>query len=205
MTLPASLLRMAPWAHALLSEVLRPGGLAVDLTAGNGRDTHFLFRMVGEQGRVLAFDLQEEALHATASLLEQQGARVLPGSLKAGEPYAEPGIYLVNDCHSRLSSYLQEPVPAMIAALGCLPDCDTPFASASPSTLSALRSALELLLPGGRLAVICYVDSSGRATEAEKVEQLFAGLPPEYWDVLHLSVPNRQAAPNLLVIERRPR
>jgi hypothetical protein len=205
MTLPAGLLRMAPWAHALLTEVLQPGGLAVDLTAGNGRDTDFLFRLVGEHGRVLAFDVQEEALQETAGLLEQQGAKIRSGNLKAGEPYAEPGIYLVHDCHSRLSSYLSEPVPAIIATLGCLPDGDTAFATASPSTLSALRAALEFLLPGGRLAVICYVDPSGRATEAEKVEQLFAGLPPEYWDVLELSVPNRQAAPTLLVIERRPR
>ncbi len=205
MTVPASLLRMAPWAHALLTEVLQPGALAVDLSAGSGRDALFLFQRVGENGRVLIFDVQEQTLQATASLLEQEGAKIQSGNLKAGEPYAEPGIYLVHDCHSRLASYLSEPVPAIIVTLGCLPDDDTAWATASPSTLSALRAALEMLVPGGRLAVVCYGDSSGRTSEAEKVEQLFAGLPSEYWDVLQLSVPNRQSAPTLLVVERRPR
>ena len=204
MTLPASLIRMAPWAHALLAEVLQPGALAVDLTAGNGHDTQFLFRLVGEQGRVLAFDVQDEALRATASLLEQAGAKVLPDRLVAGASCSEAGVYLVHDCHSRLASYLREPVAAIVANLGYLPGGDTAFATASASTLSALRSALDLLAPGGRLAVVCYVGHSGGATEAVKVEQLFAGLPSEYWDVLQLSAPNRHAAPTLLVVERRP-
>ena len=205
MTLPVSLIRMAPWAHALLAEVLQPGALAVDLTAGNGKDTCFLYRQVGDGGRVQAFDVQDEALEATARLLEQEGANVQPDRLAPGGPCAEPGIYLVHDCHSRLASYLSEPVAAIVANLGYLPGSDSVCATASPSTLSALRAALELLAPGGRLAVVCYVGHSGGATEAEKVAQLFAGLPSEYWDVLQLSAPNRQAAPTLLVVERRPR
>jgi|LGOV01.1.fsa_nt_gb SAM-dependent methyltransferase len=204
MNLPANLLHMAPWAHALLAEVLPPGGLAVDLTAGSGHDTHFLYRLVGDRGRVLAFDVQSEALQETASLLEQQGARILPGRLMAGAACAEPGIYLVHDCHSRLTRYLSEPIAAIVAKLGCLPGDDSACACASPATLTALRSALDLLAPGGRLAVVCYADPSGGTTDAEKVEQLFAGLPPEYWDVLQLSAANRHAAPTLLVVERGP-
>lgn len=104
MTLPVNLLRMAPWAHAFLAEVLPPGSLAVDLAAGNGHDAHFLYRLVGERGRVLAFDVQHEALQATAELLGQQGAKVWSGLLRPGASCTDPGIYLVHDCHSRLAS-----------------------------------------------------------------------------------------------------
>ncbi len=83
MTLPVNLLRMAPWAHAFLAEVLPPGSLAVDLAAGNGHDAHFLYRLVGERGRVLAFDVQHEALQATAELLGQQGGEGLVRSVEA--------------------------------------------------------------------------------------------------------------------------
>ena len=35
----SSLIRIVTWSHELVREVLRPGDLAVDLTAGKGRDT----------------------------------------------------------------------------------------------------------------------------------------------------------------------
>ena len=92
-----------------------------------------------------------------------------------------------------------------MANLGYLPGGDSCHATTFPAALAALQSALDRLAPGGRLAVVCYVDHPGGSAEAEKVEQLSAGLPPEYWDVLQLSAVNRRAAPTLLVVERRQR
>ena len=39
------------FSHELMGACIRPGDLAVDATAGNGGDTEFLCRLVGEQGR----------------------------------------------------------------------------------------------------------------------------------------------------------
>ena len=50
--------------HFILSH-LGVGDVAVDFTMGNGNDTLFLSRTVGESGRVYAFDIQEEALAST--------------------------------------------------------------------------------------------------------------------------------------------
>ena len=47
--------------HFIL-EHLREGEVAADFTMGNGNDTLFLSKTVGESGRVYAFDIQEEAL-----------------------------------------------------------------------------------------------------------------------------------------------
>ena len=55
-------------------EHLKPGDTAVDFTMGNGNDTLFLSRTVGEGGRVYAFDIQEEALASTRQHLLENGA-----------------------------------------------------------------------------------------------------------------------------------
>ena len=44
---------------------LKEGDTAVDFTMGNGYDTVFLSKTVGETGTVVAFDIQEAALTST--------------------------------------------------------------------------------------------------------------------------------------------
>ena len=56
-------------ARALLEAALHPGDLAIDATCGMGRDTVILARAVGPLGKVLAIDLQEIAVKATAGAL----------------------------------------------------------------------------------------------------------------------------------------
>ena len=46
-------------------EHLREGDVAVDFTMGNGHDTVFLSKTVGESGKVYAFDIQPDALAST--------------------------------------------------------------------------------------------------------------------------------------------
>ena len=56
-------------AHRFVTSIVRSGDVCVDATVGNGHDTCFLAKLVGEQGRVLGFDVQEEALVKTQQLL----------------------------------------------------------------------------------------------------------------------------------------
>ena len=60
--------------HFILSH-LREGDCAVDFTMGNGYDTLFLSRTVGEKGRVYAFDVQPQALEITQKRLVEEGAQ----------------------------------------------------------------------------------------------------------------------------------
>lgn len=200
------LLHMASWAHDLLAEVLGPGELAVDLTTGNGHDTCFLFRAVGPEGRVLAFDIQEEALQQAAERLTVAGARVFGPFHEPPETFSEPGVYLVHGCHARLRDFLldlSDAAAAVIANLGYLPGGAKGIATARDTTLEALRQALPLLAPGGRMAVVAYVGHPGGRTEAEAVEELFRALPADRWNVLQLLAVNRLAAPFLMVAEKR--
>ena len=43
--------------HEFLSHSVKAGDFCIDATAGKGRDTALLCRLVGESGRVLAFDI----------------------------------------------------------------------------------------------------------------------------------------------------
>ena len=63
----------AQWCRVFLKQQVRPGDLCIDATAGNGYDTEFLCSLTGEKGRVLAFDIQEQALEQTRQRLERAG------------------------------------------------------------------------------------------------------------------------------------
>ena len=54
---------------------LHPGDVAADFTMGNGYDTEFLSKAVGEGGRVYAFDIQPQALECTAGHLAHPDVR----------------------------------------------------------------------------------------------------------------------------------
>ena len=49
-------------AREYMEKILTDGGTAVDATMGNGHDTETLARLVGGQGHVYAFDIQEAAV-----------------------------------------------------------------------------------------------------------------------------------------------
>ena len=62
-------------AHRFLEEKVPQGGLCIDATMGRGKDTAFLCELVGETGKVIAFDIQQEAVDSTDALLRQKGLR----------------------------------------------------------------------------------------------------------------------------------
>lgn len=60
-------------SHRFIRQHLREGGFAVDATAGNGGDTLLLCQTVGKTGKVLAMDIQRQAVENTKKLLEENG------------------------------------------------------------------------------------------------------------------------------------
>lgn len=198
----SSLTRIVTWSHELVREVLRPGDLAVDLTAGKGRDTLALAAAVGQTGQVVSFDTQAVALEQTAALLQQHGYTV-KNWFGDREISAGNEIVLVQACHSSLKEILSRPARAVLANLGYLPGGDRALITRAESTLPALAQSLDLLSIGGRLAVTVYPAHPGGRHEAQMIDDFFATLPNDFWQVLSLRVANRGEAPYLLVAERR--
>ena len=79
--------------HDFLKRSVHPGAFCIDATAGKGRDTALLCRLAGETGRVLAFDVQPEAVAQTKALLtaEHLTAEVILDSHANMERYAAAG------------------------------------------------------------------------------------------------------------------
>ncbi|TLM66805.1 MAG: rRNA methyltransferase [Deltaproteobacteria bacterium] len=193
---------VVPWSHALLREVLRPGDAAVDLTAGEGRDTQVLADAVGPAGRVVAFDVQAAALKQAAAALRATGCTVVDWMTGCEVP-ATPGVYLVHACHSTVAAFVTSPIRAAVANLGYLPGGDSALTTRPETTCRSLQGTLDLLLAGGRLAVTVYPGHPGGDVEAAAVDRLFAALPCPSWQVLRVSVANAPGAPYLLVAEKR--
>lgn len=198
----SSLNRIVTWSHELVREVLNPGDLAVDLTTGKGRDTLALAEAVGQTGQVVSLDKQAVALAETSALLRQHGYSVRRWSESREIPPGD-GIVLVQTCHSALKKILARPAKAIMANLGYLPGGDPELITRPESTLQALRQSLDLLSIGGRLAVTVYPAHPGGMEEASAVDDFFANLPRDLWQVLLLRIANRSEAPYLLVAERR--
>ena len=120
-------------AHRFLREEVRPGAFCIDATAGRGRDTALLCRLAGEAGRVLALDIQEEAVAATRALLAREGLH---------------NARVVRDSHAHLADYAApETVDAIVFNLGWLPGGDHDIRTTGATTIPALEQSLGLL-PG---------------------------------------------------------
>lgn len=198
-----SLNRIISWGHELLGEIVAPGDLAVDLTAGRGQDSLALLRMVGSTGQVVAFDLQHAALVATQQRLQAAGAQVRWHESGAVPLPREAGVDLLSACHGTFAAAVPGRPTAVIANLGYLPGSDQQLITQPETTISALRQSVAKLADGGRLAVVAYPGHPGGAAEALSVADFFGALDPLVFDVLNLQLSNRQQAPALFVAEKK--
>jgi len=173
----------------LISGAVRAGGTAVDATAGNGKDTLFLAGLVGPAGRVYAFDIQEEALRSTGALLEKDGLAERVTLLHAG--------------HEEMERLIPGPVDAVVFNLGYLPGGNHTLITRAGATVRALRSALNLIRPGGRTGLVVYTGHPGGGEEYRLVEGVAASLDGKLFRVIKISFINRAAhAPVVIVIEK---
>ena len=198
----------------------KPGGLVVDATAGNGRDTLFLADLVGPEGLVLAFDILPEALEATRALLAREGllARVrlfLAGHENlalclSGNSVPPPLTALAAGFASVHASdperYLRGAtgVGAAMFNLGFLPGSDKEIVTRPSTTLAALNGLLPLLLPEAVVSVHCYSGHDGGREEGESILSWARNLTEKVWRVFRCDTFNKgRGAENLLLIERR--
>ncbi len=142
-------------AQQRISEVIKPGDVAIDATVGNGFDTCFLAERVKEIGHVYGFDLQEQAIESTHRRLEEAGLT---------------NVLLIQQSHADLSHHVKKPVKAAMFNLGYLPRSDHSIVTKAKTTIAALEQVTEQLVSDGMVTILAYRGHKGGPEEAEAVE-----------------------------------
>lgn len=121
------------------------GDIVVDATMGNGHDTQFLAELVGENGHVYAFDIQESAVANTKERL--------------GDMY-QARTTLFHKSHDKIAESLPPETHGKVAAavfnLGYLPGGDKSITTNGSSTIKAIEQLLSIMKDEGLIVLVVY-------------------------------------------------
>ena len=174
-------------AHRWIAEHVKPGAFCIDATAGRGFDTAFLCSLTGDSGRVLAFDIQQEALDSTASLLEQRGLRHI----------AE--LHL--DSHHHMAAYAQpETADCITFNFGYLPRGDHSICTHAETSIPAIEQGLRLLKPNGIMSLCIYYGGDSGFEEKEALMDYLRTIDSKTSTVLTCEFYNRPNNPPIPVL-----
>ncbi|WP_080844353.1 class I SAM-dependent methyltransferase [Cytobacillus gottheilii] len=186
--------RVLPFARTLLEQAISPGDIAIDATLGNGHDTLFLARLVGETGRVYGFDIQDEALFSTKSQLTQHDLA--------------DRVTLFHSGHENLSSCIPPihygKVTGAVFNLGYLPGGDKSIVTRPDTTISAIEQLLDMLAPEGIIVLVIYHGHPEGAVERDYLMRYVKQIDQARANVLLYQFLNQKNQPPFIVaIEKK--
>lgn len=176
-------------AKVLCEQKLHHGDIAIDCTMGNGNDTAFLCELVGENGKVYAFDIQETAIKNTRKRLKDENLM----------DHAE----LILDGHQNVDEYVADKVKLVIFNLGYLPKGDHKVVTKTETTLPAIEKCLKLLQKNGVILIVLYPGHESGRIEKQIITEYVGGLPQKEYSVSYLQFLNQvNNPPELVCIEK---
>ena len=174
-------------AHDFLAQVITPEDIVVDATMGNGHDTLFLAKLAKQ---VYAFDIQEQALEKTSQRLQEAGLS---------------NVDLILQGHETVDQFVTE-VKAAIFNLGYLPSADKSIITQPQTTLEALEKLCQMIIKGGRIAIMIYYGHEGGDIERDAVLDFVSQLPQqEYTATIYRTLNQINNPPFLVMIEKLER
>ena len=167
---------------------VKTGGIAVDFTMGNGHDTLWLSKAVGESGKVFAFDIQQQALDSTAKLLESENVH---------------NVTLIKASHHLVKDYVNEPICVGMFNLGWLPGGDKSVTTLHETTLPAIEAAIELLDHDGGLLIAVYPGHPEGEVEGRMVTEMLSGYSRFCYTISCLKIVNSPTSPFFFLVEKK--
>lgn len=169
---------------------IQPGDIVVDATMGNGNDTAFLCDLVGEKGKVYAFDIQQMAIENTKERLER---------LKL-----EERVELIHDGHENLDRYVEQGVKLIIYNLGYLPRGDHSLTTKSSTTIESIKKGLNLLNSNGVIIIVLYPGHESGRIEKLAIESFTKELDQKKFNVISINFTNQiNYPPEIICIEKK--
>ncbi len=171
--------------------VLQPGDWAIDATCGNGKDTLQLgkFSLRG----VIGLDKQQIAIENTSTLLKKYLQE---------DQYKKIHLFCTSHIHFPALAY-KHPIRLIIYNLGYLPGSNKKITTITEDTLKSLKSALQLIMPGGLITICCYPGHVEGAKEQIFLVQKAQELPSAQYVICHHTWPNKHASASLLLIQKK--
>ena len=174
-------------AHDFLAQVITQEDIVVDATMGNGHDTLFLAKLAKQ---VYAFDIQEQALKQTSQRLQEAGFI---------------NVKLILQGHETVDQFVKE-VKAAIFNLGYLPSADKSIITKPQTTIESLDKLCQMLVKGGRIAIMIYYGHEGGDIERDAVMDFVSQLPQqEYTATIYRTLNQINNPPFLVMIEKLER
>ena len=176
------------FAMFVTRDYIRPGDTVVDATCGTGRDTLALAEAVGENGSVIAFDIQDEALRLTGERIEKHGLT---------------NVHLIKESFENMNDYLPCGVSAVVFNLGYLPGGDHSITTTADKTTAGLCEALKALKPGGIITVVMYDGHPEGRSEKQAVINWASALDPKAFHAAFVNMLNQNNNPPEIIFVTR--
>ncbi len=173
------------WARALIENSISEGARVIDATMGNGHDTLWLTKLVGDTGMVYAFDVQKEAVENTRKRLEEENM------------LSRAQLFLKG--HENIGLTVRSMVDAAVFNLGWLPGHEKSVRTQVNTTLSAVEQALSMLKVGGILTVCVYPGHEEGDKELAALTEWSENLNEKQFDALIFRYANISKKPPVLI------
>lgn len=172
------------------ARILQSGDTAIDCTLGNGHDAISLAQLIGETGKLIGFDIQQDAVDRTRKALAEENLMDRCELHCAG--------------HEHILDFVHEKVKCIVFNLGWLPGGDKRITTHWETTRKAIEGALKLLLPMGILTICAYPGHEEGNHERHELAAFFSDLRPQEFNVLHQRFLNAgEGAPECFIVQRQ--
>jgi hypothetical protein len=169
---------------------LKAGDTCADFTMGNGHDTSFLSKTVGQDGKVYAFDIQEGALKSAKETLIKDSCP---------ENYT-----LIHDSHHNAKNYIDGKIKAGMFNLGYLPGSgNKALTTKRETTLPAVKDAIEMLDSDGILLIAVYPGHEEGYLEGLMLEEYFRTIDRREMSISRFQIINSPTSPYFFIIEKK--
>ncbi len=181
--------QITEWCRHFIGEHVKEGDICIDATAGNGNDTLLLCELVGNSGKVIAFDIQEQAIANTKKRLQ--------------EYEVSERAQVVRDSHENMRQYANEnSVSCITFNFGYLPGGDHTLATRKESSIAAIQEGLCLLKKGGMMSLCIYSGGDSGFEEKEAILDYLRQLDGRKYLVIvseYFNRPNNPPIPALII------
>jgi len=172
-------------AKYVIKDKLKSGDIAVDATCGNGYDSVLLSTIVGREGKIYCFDVQEDAIKLTEEKLINESAL--------------NNWVLIHDGHENLDKYISFNVNAAIFNLGYLPKGNHEIITTPENTISAIQKLMDRLVPGGIIVIVSYYGHKGGYEEMSKLSVFVKSIDNKKYTVIKSEFVNQINCPPMLI------